>query len=126
MISYHRLPDDLTLDVRTPENADTTGAVSVGTDYEIITYNIGFGAYTPDYSFFMDGGKSSVAASKESVLATVSGAGGLAAGYDPDFMILKRWILKPQGVTMWMNMSCWISISADITRILPSIMIQRF
>lgn len=51
MISYHRLPDDLTLDVRTPENADTTGAVSVGTDYEIITYNIGFGAYTPDYSF---------------------------------------------------------------------------
>lgn len=40
MISYHRLPDDLTLDVRTPENADTTGAVSVGTDYEIITYNI--------------------------------------------------------------------------------------
>lgn len=51
MISYHRLPDDLTLDVRTPENGDTTGAVSVGTDYEIITYNIGFGAYTPDYSF---------------------------------------------------------------------------
>ena len=77
MISYHRLPDDLTLDVRTPENADTTGAVSVGTDYEIITYNIGFGAYTPDYSFFM-------------------------------------------------NTSCWISISADITRILPLIMIQRF
>ena len=94
MISYHRLPDDLTLDVRTPENADITGTVSVGTDYEIITYNIGFGAYTPDYSFFMDGGKSSVAASKESVLATVSGAGELAAGYDPDFMIFEEVDLK--------------------------------
>ncbi len=91
MISYHRLPDDLVLEIRQPTEGGEAGAeVSAGTDYEIMTYNIGFGAYTPDYSFFMDGGKSSVAKSRESVLETVSGAGGLAAGYDPDFMIFEE------------------------------------
>ena len=91
MISYHRLPDDLALEIRQPTEGGEAGAeVSAGTDYEIMTYNIGFGAYTPDYSFFMDGGKSSVAKSRESVLETVSGAGGLTAGYDPDFMIFEE------------------------------------
>lgn len=52
MISYHRLPDDLALEIRQPTEGGEAGAeVSAGTDYEIMTYNIGFGAYTPDYSF---------------------------------------------------------------------------
>ncbi len=73
MISYHRLPDDLALEIQQPTEGGEAGTeVSAGTDYEIMTYNIGFGAYTPDYSFFMDGGKSSVAKSRESVLETVS------------------------------------------------------
>lgn len=37
-------------------------------EYSALTYNIGFGAYTPDFSFFMDGGKFSWAKSKDSVL----------------------------------------------------------
>lgn len=91
MLSYHRLPDDLELEIRRPAESGEGGtAVSPGTDYEIMTYNIGFGAYTPEYSFFMDGGKSSVAESRESVLETISGAGSLAAGYNPDFMIFQE------------------------------------
>ena len=38
----------------------------------------------------MDGGKSSWAKSKESVLETVSGAGKLAASYDPDFALIQE------------------------------------
>ena len=63
-------------------------ALAIGTEYTALTYNIGFGAYTPDFSFFMDGGESSWAKSKESVLDTVQGgrrSGGVApAGFCPD------------------------------------------
>lgn len=57
MLSYHRLPDDLELEIRRPAESGEGGtAVSPGTDYEIMTYNIGFGAYTPEYSFlWMEG-----------------------------------------------------------------------
>ena len=42
MISYHRLPDDLALEIRQPTEGGEAGAeVSAGTDYEIMTYNIG-------------------------------------------------------------------------------------
>lgn len=90
LLSYHRLPDDLTLDVRAPAGAAQNTALATGAEYEVLTYNIGFGAYTPEYSFFMDGGKSAVAASRESVLETVQGAGALAAGYDPDFVLFQE------------------------------------
>ena len=59
-------------------------------EYSALTYNIGFGAYTPDFSFFMDGGKFSWAKSKDSVLKTVQGAGELVASYDPDFALIEE------------------------------------
>lgn len=89
IFTYKRLPDNLELSVRAPEAAEE-GMVPVGEPLEILTYNIGFGAYTPEFSFFMDGGKSSVAESRESVLETVTGAGKLAAGYDPDFVMFEE------------------------------------
>ncbi len=58
--SYHRIPDNQELKVVTSA-AQTSNLSSLHTDteYSALTYNIGFGAYTPDFSFFMDGGKSS-------------------------------------------------------------------
>lgn len=52
--SYSRVADNITLIVK----GNSELAMSTGEDYEyeILTYNIGFGAYTPDYSFFMDSG----------------------------------------------------------------------
>ena len=44
----------------------------------------------PDFSFFMDGGKSSWAKSKDSVLDTVQGAGDLAASLSPDFAMIEE------------------------------------
>lgn len=43
-------------------NADM---IKPGQDYTAVTWNIGFGAYTADYGFFMDGGTESWAVSKE-------------------------------------------------------------
>ena len=99
--SYHRIPDNQKLQVETLQGEDsaseTSGSAQVqedslqtGTEYSALTYNIGFGAYTPDFSFFMDGGKSSWAKSKDSVLETVNGAGELAASYDPDFALIEE------------------------------------
>lgn len=100
--SYHRIEDNLQLRVETTRgtanettnetNNETTEAntLTTGKKYSALTYNIGFGAYTPDFSFFMDGGKSSWAKSKESVLETIQGAGELAASKDPDFAMIEE------------------------------------
>ena len=88
--SYHRIPDNQELQVETQADAEKEAVLTTDIQYSALTYNIGFGAYTPDFSFFMDGGKSSWAKSKDSVLDTVKGAGELAASYDPDFAIIEE------------------------------------
>lgn len=85
IFSYKRLPDNMELSVA--QGADRAKVLSAGEEYTIATYNIGFGAYTPDFSFFMDGGKSSWAESRESVIEVVQGAAGyVQAQLQPDFM----------------------------------------
>lgn len=49
---YYRIDDNVDLDVS--GNAD--GSVRIGAEYSVMTYNLGFGAYSPEYSFFMDTG----------------------------------------------------------------------
>lgn len=89
--SYKRLPDMLVIEPEAPKSGTVLKeCVKTDTTYRILTYNIGFGAYTPDFSFFMDGGKSSVAKSKESILETVTGAGQFAAGLMPDFAMFEE------------------------------------
>ena len=79
-------------------------AISTDTTYTALTYNIGFGAYTPDFSFFMetgamkDGtptqGKRGVAASKESVEACIEGdiatVTTAANGQAPNLVLLQE------------------------------------
>ena len=91
--SYHRLPDMQELTVTQPAKEDQTAIVDpvkTGQEYTAISYNIGFGAYTPDFSFFMDGGESSWAKSKDSVLSAVSGASILMKEQNPDFMLVQE------------------------------------
>ena len=92
VISYHRIEDNLALQVETSDEGgqQETKKLTTGEQYSALTYNIGFGAYTPDFSFFMDGGKSSWAKSKDSVLDTVQGAGDLAASLNPDFAMIEE------------------------------------
>lgn len=89
--SYHRIPDNRELQVEEiSQNTEAGNELTTEKNYSALTYNIGFGAYTPDFSFFMDGGKSSWAKSKDSVKETIKGAGELVASKDPDFALVQE------------------------------------
>ena len=90
IIDYRRIEDRVALEIKEPAEENKETAAKTGTEYTILTYNIGFGAYTPDFSFFMDGGTESVAKSEESVLATVSGAADLAKKEDAQFYLFQE------------------------------------
>ncbi|MDO4961816.1 MAG: endonuclease/exonuclease/phosphatase family protein [Eubacteriales bacterium] len=85
--SYYRIEDNMTL---TPASTGTYENADAGKEYTIITRNFGFGAYTADYTFFMDGGKSSWAASKESVINCVEQMADEALLFDMDFAVFQE------------------------------------
>lgn len=94
-LTYGRIDDyqDLELE-NTAMGSDT---LSTGTTYTATTYNIGFGGYTPDYTFFLDEGVMadgtktkgvhSVAASKDSVERCTAGAIDTIYAISPDFAL---------------------------------------
>lgn len=94
--TYNRIPDMQPTEVI----ADKNVLLQPGVAYTAVTYNIGFGAYTPDYTFFMDEGtmadgtktvgKSSRAASKESVQRATLGDIATLKRLNPDFMLLQE------------------------------------
>lgn len=57
LIDYHRL-GNMPLEVNVPADA-AEQVMKTGEVYRAFTWNIGFGAYTADYDFFMDGGNQS-------------------------------------------------------------------
>ena len=83
-IDYHRLPD-------TDEALEPAGVpIAVNAPLTLASWNLGFGAYSDDYSFFMDGGTESRAFSKEAVNANIGHAADVLAGLDPDLMLLQE------------------------------------
>ena len=91
--AYQRLPDKMALEVEKSgedKEFEEAKAFSEREPYSVMTYNIGFGAYLPEYSFFMDGGKSSWGKDKESVTYAVEGAGGVVQEVNPDFILLQE------------------------------------
>ncbi|MBQ9041715.1 MAG: endonuclease [Eggerthellaceae bacterium] len=94
--TYYRIADDTAIEVENNPNA----TLRTGTAYSAATYNIGFGAYTPDYTFFMDEGiladgtatvgEHSTAVSRESVEACTNGAVETLEGLGADFMLLQE------------------------------------
>ena len=93
---YYRIPDNELLTVGTPAD----GLLHPGEEYTALTYNIGFGAYGPDYSFFMDKGTMAdgtevtgqygKALSKQSVLDHTQGAIELLQAESADFVLLQE------------------------------------
>ena len=86
LIAYHRIDDNVSLDVS--GNADRI--IEAGEEYTLISYNIGFAAYTPDFGFFMDGGDESRAASRESVLNVMDGITGFLSQNDADIYVIEE------------------------------------
>ena len=87
VLSYSRLPDNLELSVEGEASRDT---VLLGEEYTVVTQNLGFGAYTRDFTFFMDGGTQSWAESPESVKSCIDAAADKVASYDPDFILFQE------------------------------------
>lgn len=86
-IAYNRIDDNTVIE---PQGTAKSAAVKLDTEYTAMTYNVGFGAYTPDFTFFMDGGESAWAASKESVIACIDGAAGIIKEHDVDFALIQE------------------------------------
>ena len=96
MLTYNRIADNTTVEVKN----NSSEILQAGTPYKAAIYNIGFGAYTPDYTFFMDEGimadgthtwgEHGTAVSKESVIACTEGAIKTLAAYDPDFVMMQE------------------------------------
>ena len=86
-IDYHRI-GDMPL---TPGNTETAiPSLRTGMPYTAVSYNIGFGAYEPDYGFFMDGGAESRAWSRERVTANVQSIASFLKERQADFYLLQE------------------------------------
>lgn len=86
--SYYRLDDNLELDVQ--HSGDSVQTIEANNEYKLLSYNIGFGAYSDDYSFFMDGGSESRARSEEAVYENIGGAMQAVQDAAPDMVLLQE------------------------------------
>lgn len=86
IISYHRVEDNIELSI---VNGTTEQAI-LDKEYKMITFNIGFGAYEPDFGFFMDGGKESRAFSKERLIANIEAIEQFLNNLNADYLFLQE------------------------------------
>lgn len=95
-LNYYRIADNTALDVTNPKDE----TLQAGVTYKAVTYNIGFGAYNHDFSFFMDtgtmldgtpvAGTMSRAQSKEIEMTNTQGAIDTAKAQDADFYLFQE------------------------------------
>ncbi|EOH99054.1 hypothetical protein UAY_02323 [Enterococcus moraviensis ATCC BAA-383] len=85
--SYGRIADNEPVEIT--QKAKMNQAAT-NKEYKISTFNIGYGSYTPDYTFFMDGGKQSKAVSEASVVKNISGVIDTIKKIDPDFALFQE------------------------------------
>lgn len=96
-IQYYRIVDNLDLDIA---QHSTINEISMDDELTITTYNIGFGAYSPDFSFFMDSGtmkdgttvtgKYGKAIDKEHVEYDIDGAIKVIKDINPNFAFFQE------------------------------------
>ena len=96
LLSYDRI-GDIALEIDSKSNLEK---VSLNNKYSVSTYNIGFGAYSQDFTFFLDTGYDSngdetcgyysTAKSKEEVNFNVSGSIKTIKDLDCDFVLLQE------------------------------------
>lgn len=84
LTDYHRIGDQSFSVSPSGESAATE------TEYTLLSYNMGFAAYTPDFGFFMDGGTESRAASEASVRQVTGEIGEFLRGQDADFLMVEE------------------------------------
>lgn len=85
-ISYDRIEDKQKLAI----DSVSTAVVPANQELKAASFNIGYGSYPPDYSFFMDGGEESVARSADSVKECINGVGKTMQDFDADFLFFQE------------------------------------
>lgn len=85
-VSYYRLPeyDNLTI------SNNQTQTVKKNKTYSILSYNLGFGAFTPEFSYYFDGGEFATAQSLDTVVENTTAAINLIKKENPDFLLLQE------------------------------------
>ncbi len=95
-LSYSRIEDKAELTTKNQTQAN----VKIGKAYSVVTYNVGFGCYSPEFSFFMDeadwkDGKHTVGVygrgiNKDDVIKDTLGTGSVLTSINPDFILLQE------------------------------------
>lgn len=95
-LQYYRIDDGQILTV----SSEKTDTIRTGKTYSVMTYNIGFGAYGPDFSFFMDSGvmdtgekktgRYGKAIDRQSVTDNIAGSVAAVRAADCDFVLLQE------------------------------------
>ena len=97
---FHRIEDKQALDIQSTDETDAEAvSAPTGRVLTVTSYNIGFGAYSDDYTFFMDGGKESRARSVEDVHHNIGGAMEAIKPYKPDFALIQE--IDIDGTRSW-------------------------
>lgn len=101
VISYERVPDGINLSI---EGESYESIVNINEELTISSYNIGFGAYSQDYTFFLDYGETNngeikegyygKAKSEEEVLFNTNGAIETIVSLNPDFALFQEVDMK--------------------------------
>jgi Endonuclease/Exonuclease/phosphatase family. len=96
-LQYYRIPDVTLIETA---KGGVSAPLEVGKTYTALTYNIGFGAYDDEYSFFMDTGvmadgtpvqgKYGKARDKKSVERNTQGAVDQIVDLNPDFALIQE------------------------------------
>lgn len=84
-ISYHRIGSGPVV-----VSGKTDTAAQTDEPYHLVSWNIGFGAYTQDYDFFMDGGTQSWAESPERLDANLGEICERIDAFDADFYLVQE------------------------------------
>lgn len=84
--AWHRIPDQQTLSV----TGEADRGLTPGTALHLVSWNIGFGAYEDDYSFFMDGGTQSWAWSEERLRENLNRIAVTVDQQHPDLLLLQE------------------------------------
>ena len=89
LLSYHRIDDNQVLEVG--GNAPKTSVdVDPSLVYDLSDWNIGFAAYTDQFSFFMDGGEYSRAFSKEATIENMEAIMDELHSFNSDFYLIQE------------------------------------
>lgn len=90
LIDYYRLDDNMELTPVAAEEPKSSAMVPLGKELSVTSWNIGFGAYTDDFSFFMDGGEYSRGFSEDEVQKTIDTITKDLHSFNSDFYLVQE------------------------------------